>query len=85
MCSSDLAAKVYLEISKNAQEKTYTELRKVVTNAYGNILLTEENIKILNANIAVIEKNIEDLEKVYENGMTEEENIEQLQLTRSCY
>jgi outer membrane protein TolC len=77
------AAKVYLEISKNAQEKTYTELRKVVTNAYGNILLTEENIKILNANIAVIEKNIEDLEKVYENGMTEEENIEQLQLTRS--
>ena len=77
------AAKVYLEISKNAQEKTYSELRKVVTNAYGNILLTEENIKILNANIAVIEKNIEDLEKVYENGMTEEENIEQLQLTRS--
>lgn len=77
------AAKVYLEISKNAQEKTYTELRKAVTNSYGNILLTEENIKILNANIAVIEKNIEDLEKVYENGMTEEENIEQLQLTRS--
>lgn len=77
------AAKVYLEISKNAQEKTYSELRKVVTNAYGNILLTEENIKILNANIAVIEKNIEDLKKVYENGMTEEENIEQLQLTRS--
>ncbi len=29
------AAKVYLEISKNAQEKTYSELRKVVTNAYG--------------------------------------------------
>ncbi len=77
------AAKVYLEISKNAQEKTYTELRKAVTNSYGNILLTEENIKILNANIAVIEKNIEDLEKVYENGMTEEENIEQLQLTKS--
>ena len=77
------AAKVYLEISKNAQEKTYTELRKAVTNAYGNVLLTEENIKILQANILVIEKNIADLQKVYENGMTEEENIEQLQLTRS--
>ena len=77
------AAKVYLEISKNAQEKTYTELRKAVTNAYGNVLLTEENIKILQANILVIEKNIAALQKVYENGMTEEENIEQLQLTRS--
>ncbi len=77
------AAKVYLEISKNAQEKTYTELRKAVTNAYGNVLLTEENIRILEANILVVENNIEDLQKVYENGMTEEENIEQLQLTRS--
>lgn len=77
------AAKVYLEISKNAQIKTYAELRKAVTNAYGNILLIEENIKILDANISIIEKNISDLQKVYENGMTEEENIEQLQLTRS--
>lgn len=77
------AAKVYLKISKNAEVKTYTELRKAVTNAYGTVLLTEENIKILEANILVVENNIEDLQKVYENGMTEEENIEQLQLTRS--
>ena len=77
------ASKVYLSISKNALEKTNNELRKAVTNAYGNILLTEENIKILNSNISVVEKNIIQLEKVYQNGMTELENIEQLQLTLS--
>ena len=77
------ASKVYLEISKNAKEKTLSELRKVVTNAYGSILLAEENILILNANIEVLEKNIEELQKVYENGLTEVENIEQLQLTRA--
>jgi outer membrane protein TolC len=77
------ASKVYLEISKNAKEKTLSELRKVVTNAYGSVLLAEENISILDANIAVIEKSITELQKVYENGLTEAENIEQLQLTLS--
>jgi outer membrane protein TolC len=77
------ASKVYLEISKNTKEKTLSELRKVVTNAYGSILLAEENILILDANIEVLEKNIEELQKVYENGLTEVENIEQLQLTRA--
>ena len=75
------ASKVYLEISKNAREKTMSELRKTVANAYGNVLLTEENVKILESNIKVVEKNISDLQKVYENGMTEEETVEQLQLT----
>ncbi len=77
------ASKVYLEISKNAKEKTLSELRKVVTNSYGSILLAEENILILDANIEVLEKNIEELKKVYENGLTEAENIEQLRLTLS--
>ena len=77
------ASKVYLEISKNAKEKTLSELRKVVTNAYGSVLLAEENISILDANIAVLEKSITELQKVYENGLTEAENIEQLQLTLS--
>jgi outer membrane protein TolC len=77
------ASKVYLEISKNAKEKTLSELRKVVANAYGSVLLAEENISILDANIAVLEKSITELQKVYENGLTEVENIEQLQLTLS--
>lgn len=75
------AAKVYLEISKLAKEKTTNELRKAVTAAYGNVLLIETNLDIIEANIKTIEKNISDLLKVYENGMTEIENIEQLQLT----
>ena len=45
--------------------------------------MAEENISILDANIAVLEKSITELQKVYENGLTEAENIEQLQLTLS--
>ena len=65
------AAKVYLEISENAKEKTEIELRKMVAYAYGNVLLSEENLKIVNSNITLLENNVRDLTKVYENGLIE--------------
>lgn len=75
------SAKVFLEISKNAKEKTDLEVRKVVINAYGNILLTEESLSILEKNKKVLEKNLNDTKKIFENGLTEEESVEQLQIT----
>jgi outer membrane protein TolC len=77
------AAKVYLEISKNAKEKTTNEIRKVVAYSYGNVLLAEANLEIVNSNIALLEKNVWELSKVYENGLVEEESLQQLQLTLS--
>lgn len=77
------SAKVFLEISKNAKEKTDFEIRNAVINAYGNVLLTEESINILNRNITVLEKNLNEITKIYENGLEEEESVEQLQITLS--
>ena len=77
------AAKVYLEISKNAKEKTTNEISKVVAYSYGNVLLAEANLEIVNSNIALLEKNVWELSKVYENGLVEEESLQQLQLTLS--
>ena len=75
------SAKVFLEISKNAKEKTDLEIRKAVINAYGNVLLSEESVKITQNNKDVLEKNLNETLKIYENGLTEEENVEQLQIT----
>ena len=77
------AAKVFLKISENAKEKTEIELRKMVAYAYGNVLLSEENLKIVNSNIRLLENNLRDLTKVYENGLIEQESVQQLQLTLS--
>ncbi|MDO6596471.1 TolC family protein [Oceanihabitans sp. 2_MG-2023] len=77
------SAKVFLEISKNAKEKTDLEVRKAVINAYGNVLLAEESLAVLNRNISVLEKNIFETTKIYENGLEEEESVEQLQITLS--
>ncbi|WP_456441223.1 TolC family protein [Psychroserpens sp.] len=77
------SAKVFLEISENAKVKTDLEIRKAVINAYGNVLLAEESIKILERNVDVLEKNLNDITKIYENGLEEEESVEQLQITLS--
>ena len=77
------SAKVFLEISKNAKEKTELEIRKAVIDAYGNVLLAEESIEILEKNKATLIKNLNETQKIYENGLEEEESVEQLQITLS--
>ncbi|AXG69152.1 outer membrane protein OprM [Kordia sp. SMS9] len=77
------SAKVFLEISKNAKEKTDLEIRQGVINAYGNVLLAEESIMILERNKKTLEDNLSETRKIYENGLTEEENVEQLEITLS--
>lgn len=77
------SAKVFLEISKNAKIKTDLEVRKAVINAYGNVLLAEESVAIIEKNKAILEKNLNDLSKMFENGLEEEESVEQLQITLS--
>jgi len=77
------SAKVFLEISENAKAKTDLEVRKAVINAYGNVLLAEETIKILINNKAVLDKNLFETQKLFENGFEEEESVEQLQITLS--
>jgi len=74
---------VFLEISKNAKDKTTNEVEKNVVTAYSNALLTKESIDITKNNITVLKSNLKETTKIYENGLTEEENVEQLQLTLS--
>ncbi|NER13073.1 TolC family protein [Leptobacterium flavescens] len=75
------SAKVFLEISKNAKVKTDLEVRKSVIDAYGNVLLAEESVAILTNNQAVLQKNVNETQKIFENGLAEEEDLEQLQIT----
>jgi outer membrane protein len=75
------SAKTYLKISENAKEKTNQEIKEIVINSYGNVLLADESILIINKNKTVLEKILSDTKEIYKNGLIEEENIEQLQIT----
>ncbi len=77
------SVKVYLEITKNAKIKTDLEIRKAVINAYGNVLIAEQSALILESNKTILEKNLFELTKMYENGMGEEESVEQIQISLS--
>jgi outer membrane protein len=75
------ASKTYLRYYENAKQKTNTEIREMVTNAYGNVLLAEESIAILEKNKTTLSKTLGDTQETYKNGLIEEENVEQLQIT----
>ena len=75
------SAKTYLKISKQAKEKTELSTREAVINAYGNVLVAEKSIAILENNKKILSKSLSETEKIYENGLTELENVEQLQIT----
>jgi outer membrane protein TolC len=77
------ASKTYLKFYENAKQKTDVEIKEMVINAYGNVLLAEESILILNKNKVILEKTLFDTRETFKNGLIEEENVEQLQITLS--
>ncbi|MBT8307750.1 MAG: TolC family protein [Maribacter sp.] len=77
------ATKTFLRYSANNKEKTDLEVRKAVVEAYGNVLLAIESIAILEKDLATLEKNLFETTKIFENGLGDEESVEQLQITLS--
>ncbi|WP_203294611.1 TolC family protein [Luteirhabdus pelagi] len=75
------AAQAFLDFSENSNEKTRLEVRKGVINAYGSVLLAEELVAIFEKNKANLEDNLFETRKIFENGLTEEESVEQLEIT----
>ena len=77
------ASKVFLNYSANNKEKTQLEIRKAVTEAYGNVLLAQESISILEKNKETLSKTLFETTKIFENGLGDEESVDQLQITLS--
>ncbi len=75
------SARTLLQISENAKTKTNLEIKKAVINAYGNVLLAEENVAILQKNVENVQKNYDETNEIYKNGLTEQEDVEQLEIT----
>lgn len=77
------ASKTYLQFYENAKKKTDIEIREMIINSYGSVLLAEESILIFEKNKSILEKTLFDTNETYKNGLIEEENVEQLKITLS--
>ncbi|MBT8204390.1 MAG: TolC family protein [Eudoraea sp.] len=75
------ATRAFLDYSQNNKEKTDQEVRKGVVEAYGNVLLAYESVEIAERNIETLGKTLYETQKLYENGLGDEESVEQLQIT----
>ncbi len=54
----------------------------MVINSYSNVLLAEENIKILTQNKKTLDQTLFETNETFKNGLIEEENVEQLKITQ---
>jgi outer membrane protein len=77
------ASKTYIDYYRNYKRKTDNDVREMVINAYGNVLLAEEGIIILERNKTALDKILSDTRETFKSGLTEEENVEQLEITQA--
>ena len=73
------SAKAYKETAALAEEKTNISVKEGVLMTYAGILATDENIVTLQENQRILNKNLHDTEITYKTGLTEFQNVEQLQ------
>lgn len=75
------ASKVYKEFSEKNVAKTEIQVKEDVAQAYYLALVAEENKKILTEVATTATKLLDETIKIYNEGLVEEQNVDQLKLT----
>jgi outer membrane protein TolC len=75
------AIKTFIAYSENAYNKTSLEVRASVVEAYANALMAEKSAELLSKNVAQVERNLFESKALFENGLGEQETVDQLQIT----
>ncbi|WP_159521694.1 TolC family protein [Sunxiuqinia indica] len=74
------SAKIYLQMAAQTKEKTEIEIKQAVAQSYFLVLAAEENLKVMKENLKNSEKLESDTKALYENGFTEEQDVDQMRL-----
>lgn len=77
------AAKAFQQISISTKKKTDLEIKNAVALAYHNVLAAQENQTILDSNYQSTNDLLIETKAIYDAGLTEEQNVDQLQLNLS--
>ncbi|MCZ4408784.1 TolC family protein [Cryomorphaceae bacterium 1068] len=77
------AAKTVVEFSRIQKSKAVQDIKLATADAYYTTLLAQANFDILTENVANLDKTLEETRALYENGLTEEQDVDQLELNRN--
>jgi len=72
--------KTFLELSKLNLEKTELDIEKQIAHSYATALLAEKSREILSKNIVFMNANLEETKEMYNKGILDVQDVEQLQL-----
>lgn len=76
-------AKLAKELSQKSLSKTELEIKETITNTYYIILITEHSLQILNDNIKNIESIFKHTLNMYQAGLAEKTDVDQLSVNLS--
>ena len=79
------AAKTVVEFSRVQKSKTIQDIKLATADAYYTTLLAQANLDILTDNVENIDKTLRETKALYENGLTEEQDVDQLELNRNKF
>ncbi|WP_339739890.1 TolC family protein [uncultured Sunxiuqinia sp.] len=74
------SAKVYLQMASQTKEKTEIDIKHAVAQSYFMVLAAEENLKVMKENLLNSKKLENDTRAMYENGFSEEQDVDQMRL-----
>jgi outer membrane protein TolC len=77
-----MAAKVFVQLTKDQKEKTEIEIRDAVAQAYYLVLVAQDNLKTIQENLEVTETTLKETKAFYENGFKEELDVDQVRLMK---
>lgn len=77
------ASKTVVQLATNLELQSEQNVRFNVAEAYYTVLLAKENLKILQENLDNTQKTLDDTQALYDNGLTEEQDVDQIKLNRN--
>ncbi len=75
------ASRAFLEMSKNAEEKTDLDTRQKVAQAYNNVLIMHESLDLNKQTLINMAKILSDMKAFNKQGLMDAVDIQQMQLT----
>lgn len=74
------SAELYVNLSKQAHEKTEVDIRDAVSQAYYMVLISLRYQTVMDENLANTEKLYQETKVYYQNGFREEQDVDQLKI-----
>jgi outer membrane protein len=74
------SSQIYLDLARQSHEKTLTDIRTAVAQAYYYSLVGVENLAVMGENLENTRKMLVETTAYYENGFMEEQDVDQIRM-----